>query len=86
MKGKMKAYEGGKSDVAKEAKGAEPDEKATPHRKRGGMVEGMAAKKRMDRPMRKAGGPVGADKKPLTEAANSGKPKSRSLMAAGMEP
>jgi hypothetical protein len=71
MKGKMDAYAGGTSNVDKEAKGAEPDEKETPQerkkggkvdcRKRGGKIEGKMMKKRLDRPMRKAGGNVGAD-------------------------
>ncbi len=40
-------------------------------RKDGGAAEGMMAKKRYDRPGRKAGGGVGSDKRPLTSAANS---------------
>ncbi len=73
MKGKGKSdyYAGGGSDVAKEAKGSEPDEKESPEerkkggkvdcRKRGGKIEGKMMKKRLDRPMRKSGGKVSAD-------------------------
>lgn len=76
----------GDKDVEAEAKGKEPDEKESPARKRGGKVEGKMAKMRLDRPGRKAGGRVGADKAPLTEAAKSGKPKARKIESAMMEP
>lgn len=65
-----------------------------PARARGGScAPGMAEPKKHgghvkehERPGRKAGGRVGADKAPLTEAANSGKPRDRHLMTSGMEP
>jgi hypothetical protein len=65
-----------------------------PMRARGGScAPGMAEPKKHgghvkehERPGRKAGGRVGADKAPLTEAANSGKPRDRHLMTSGMEP
>lgn len=80
MKGKHKKREGGgrldmkvsgNPDVFKEAE----------ERKRGGRMkkkehemhpEGKMAKHRHDRPMRKAGGRVGADKMPLSSAHRSG--------------
>lgn len=80
-------YEGGNSGTAKEAKsGSEPDEKESPARKKGGKVEGKMAKMRLDRPGRKAGGRVGADKAPLTEAAKSSQPKSRKLAHDAIAP
>ena len=57
---KAKAYDGGGSNVEKEA-----DEKK---RARGGKVEGDKPKERLDRPKRKAGGRVGADKSPFSSA------------------
>ena len=68
--GRVKAYDAEGSNVEKEAK----------ERKRGGKVEkpamkrdehrveGKMAKMRLDRPARKAGGRVGADKSPLSSA------------------
>jgi hypothetical protein len=41
-------------------------------RKRGGKVEGMEAKKRLDKPARKSGGRVGSDKTPMTSAKKTG--------------
>lgn len=87
MKGKMKragggvvptdeapreVYAGGGSNVVKEA-----DE-----RKKGGPVKakkevkmhGMKTKMRLDRPGRKMGGRVGADKSPLSSAARTSDP------------
>ncbi len=58
-------YAGGSSNVVKEAR----------KRKRGGKVkevghvEGKKSKMRLDRPGRKTGGRVGADKSPLSTAA-----------------
>lgn len=37
--------------------------------KDGGMIDGMASKKRFDRPGRKSGGGVGSNKSPLSTAA-----------------
>lgn len=63
-----KAYDGGGSNVIKEAKA----------RKHGGraekMIKGKKAKMRLDRPGRKHGGRVGADKSPLSSAANASAP------------
>jgi hypothetical protein len=123
---KEDVYAGAGSNVEKEAKGAEPDEKESPARKRGGKIDGKMAKHRMDRPGRrsggacppgmaepkkhgghvreerkhgghvmkeherpgrKAGGRVGADKAPLTEAANTTRPRELRMMEdAGREP
>lgn len=59
---------GGNPEVFKEAK----------ERKRGGRamkMEGAAAKMRLDRPGRKTGGRVGADKSPLSTAARTTSPE-----------
>lgn len=73
----------GKKHVGERAKSAKPDfyaggdsdvEKDAEKRKRGGKVEGEGAKKRLDRPCRKNGGVIGADKKPATEAGRAKKP------------
>lgn len=63
-----KPYNAQGSNVEKEA-----DEKARggrAKRKSGGMIDGKEKKMRLDRPGRKTGGRVGADKAPLTTAAN----------------
>ena len=63
---KVKAYDGGGSNVEKEA-----DEKKAGGRvkkKAGGAVEGDKPKERLDRPKRKAGGRVGSDKSPFSSA------------------
>lgn len=55
-----------------------------PKRKHGGRlkeehrVEGKMAKMRLDRPGRKAGGRVGADKSPLSSAAHVSQPRGHS--------
>ena len=54
----VKAYDAKGSEVEKEAK----------KRAFGGKVEGDKPKHRMDRPKRKDGGRVGADKSPLSSA------------------
>lgn len=89
MKGKMKhrasggvvdkdpspkdVYAGRESNVAKEA-----DERKRGGRvkkaKEMGKVEGKKAKMRLDRPGRKRGGRVGADRSPLSEAAKVSNP------------
>lgn len=64
---KPKPYNAEGSEVEKEA-----EEKAHGGRakkKRGGAVEGGMKKHRLDRPGRKTGGRIGADKSPLTTAA-----------------
>lgn len=71
----------GNPDVLKEAKGEESYDEGD-ERKRGGKVkkkksgmmpEGKMAKHRMDRPGRKMGGRVGADRMPLSSAHKGGK-------------
>ena len=71
----------GNPDVLKEAHGKEPYDEGD-ERKRGGKVkkkkhgmmpEGKMAKHRMDRPGRKMGGRVGADRMPLSSAHKGGK-------------
>lgn len=59
-------YAGAGSNVVKEA-----DERKAGGRvkKEGGKVDGKKAKMRLDRPGRKMGGRVGADRSPLSEAA-----------------
>ena len=47
---------------------------AVKERKAGGAVAGAKAALRMDRPGRKTGGRVGADKAPLSSAANASAP------------
>jgi hypothetical protein len=75
MAEKAKPYDAEGSNVEKEA-----DEKkrgGRVKRKHGGAVKddarvsGKLAKMRLDRPARKDGGRVGADKSPLSSAANS---------------
>jgi hypothetical protein len=62
-------YAGSGSNVLKEAKA----------RKNGGridkMIKGKKSKMRLDRPGRKHGGRVGADKSPLSSAASVSSPK-----------
>ena len=73
----MKRAEGGKVDPKPyNAQGSnveeEAEEKASGGRakkKAGGAVEGKMMKKRLDRPGRKQGGRVGANKTPLSTAA-----------------
>lgn len=66
----------GNPDVLKEAHGKEPYDKGD-ERKRGGKVgkhvhmDGKHGKHRMDRPGRKRGGAVGADRSPLSTAHRS---------------
>jgi hypothetical protein len=71
----------GNPDVLKEAKGEEPYDKGD-ERKHGGKVkrakgghvmhmDGKKSKHRMDRPGRKRGGAVGADRSPLSSAHRS---------------
>lgn len=55
----MKSYTAGDPNVETEAK----------EKKRGGAVEGKKSAMRLDRPGRKTGGRVGADKSPLSSAA-----------------
>jgi hypothetical protein len=70
----------GNPDVIKEAEGKEPYAKGD-ERKHGGRMkkkhgmhpEGKKAKHRHDRPGRKMGGRVGADRMPLSSAHRSGK-------------
>ena len=65
-------YAGKGSNVEKEAKekkhGGRAKRKHGGAAKHVGMVAGMAAKKRADRPARKRGGKVGADQAPLSTA------------------
>jgi hypothetical protein len=84
MKGKMKragggvvpkdespkeVYAGAGSNVVKEAD--ERKDGGRVKKKEGGKVEGKKAKMRLDRPGRKMGGRVGADRSPLSEAART---------------
>ncbi len=77
----------GNPNVLKEAKGEEPYDKGD-EKKRGGrakhkraaggkvtalgLMTGGAVRPRLDRPGRKSGGRVGADRSPLSSAHNSG--------------
>lgn len=63
-------YAGKDSNVVREA---DERRRGGPVRKRreGGRVEGKIAKMRLDRPGRKTGGRVGADRSPLSEAART---------------
>ena len=61
-------YEGGSSNVVKEAKA----------KKHGGKAEGMKAMHRADRKPRKAGGRTGSNMNPLSSAASGTAPKGRS--------
>lgn len=67
--GSAKAYDAKDSNVVAEAD--DKKEGSGPKRKRGGKVEGKAPMKRLDRPCRKSGGRVGADKSPLSSAAST---------------
>jgi len=86
--GRLNMVASGNPDVIKEAEGKEDyakgDEKKHggrakhkgKHRSSGGKVLGLmtggAVRPRLDRPGRKAGGRVGADRAPLSSAHNSG--------------
>lgn len=71
----------GKSPVTDEAHGAEDKKRGgkvkkkaggkVEHKKEAGKVEGEEKRHRMDRPGRKRGGGIGADKTPLTTAATT---------------
>ena len=70
---KPKLYNAQGSEESKEAEKGH-DETERKHggrlkRKHGGKIEGEHSKKRLDRPGRKRGGSVGADRMPLTTAA-----------------
>ena len=73
----------GNPDVIKEAKGEEPYSKDD-EKKHGGKVDakppmlmaGGGVRPRLDRPGRKMGGRVGADRSPLSSAHKSGSPES----------
>lgn len=67
-------YAGAGSKVVKEA-----DERKDGGRvkKEGGKVDGKKAKMRLDRPGRKMGGRVGADRSPLSEAAKTTGPNDK---------
>lgn len=75
--GKVKPYDAEGSNVEKEAEERKKGGKV--ERKRGGRtrhedrIEGKKAKMRLDRPGRKSGGRVGADKSPLSSAHNVSK-------------
>ena len=60
-------YAGAGSNVVKEAD--ERKDGGRVKRKEGGKVDGKKSKMRLDRPGRKMGGRVGADRSPLSEAA-----------------
>lgn len=71
--GRTKMWVSGNPDVKKEAEGKESYDKGD-ERKRGGKVVkmgGKSGKHRMDRPGRKRGGAVGADRSPLSTAHRS---------------
>jgi hypothetical protein len=70
-------YAGKDSNVVKEA---DERKKGGPVRKRKemGKVEGKMSKMRLDRPGRKTGGRVGADKSPLSSAATVEEPSDQS--------
>ena len=61
-------YAGGDSNVVKEAKARK---RGGACKKEGGKAMGAKADKRLDRPMRKAGGKVGANERPLSTAAHT---------------
>ncbi len=76
--GRTEMWVSGNPDVKKEAEGKEPYDKGD-ERKRGGkarksggkvlgLMTGGAVRPRLDRPGRKMGGRVGADKAPLSSA------------------
>ena len=76
--GKVVAYNAADSNVMKEAR----------ERKRGGRVhegEGEKAHHRMDKKKRARGGAVGADKRPLSSAANFKKLPMEEAGTEGME-
>jgi len=90
MKGKMKragggvvpkdpspkeVYAGAGSNVVKEAD--ERKDGGRVKKKECGKVEGKMSKMRLDRPGRKAGGRVGADRSPLSEAARTTGPSEK---------
>lgn len=90
MKGKAKRAGGGvvpKDDSPKDVyAGADsPTRKEADERKHGGRVkkkeggkvEGKMSKMRLDRPGRKAGGRVGAERSPLSEAAKTTGPSDK---------
>lgn len=68
-------YAGAGSNVIKEA---EERKKGGRVKKEMGKVEGKMAKMRLDRPGRKMGGRVGADKSPLSSAAGGESPSDQS--------
>lgn len=61
-------YAGGDSNVLKEAKARK---RGGMCKKEGGKAMGKEAMKRLDRPMRKSGGKVGANERPLSTAAHT---------------
>lgn len=62
-------YAGGSSNVKMEAEEKKNGGRTKRKFKDGGSIDGMPGKKRMDRPGRKSGGRIGADKAPLSTAA-----------------
>ncbi|RUV86931.1 hypothetical protein EOA60_20795 [Mesorhizobium sp. M1A.F.Ca.IN.020.06.1.1] len=68
-------YAGGGSNVAKEAD--ERKDGGRVKKKEGGKVGGKMSKMRLDRPGRKSGGRVGADRSPLSEAAKTTGPSAK---------
>lgn len=90
MKGKMKCrasggvvskdpspkdvYAGRDSNVVKEADERKRGGRVKKKAKEVGKVEGKMSKMRLDRPGRKSGGRVGADRSPLSEAAKTSNP------------
>lgn len=77
MKGKKASVVSGNPNVLKEARARKNGGKVNPvpARKDGGKVIGLmtggAVRPRLDRPGRKSGGGVGADKSPLSSAAKT---------------
>ncbi len=82
--GRTKMWVSGNPDVEKEAEGKESYDKGD-EKKRGGKVKvkahhrmhGGSVKSRLDRPARKRGGGVGADKSPFTTAHHDVKADSK---------
>lgn len=70
-----KVYAGAGSNVVKEAD--ERKDGGRVKKKEPGKVEGKMAKMRLDRPGRKSGGRVGADRSPLSEAAKTTGPSDK---------
>jgi len=70
-----KVYAGADSNVVKEAD--ERKDGGRVKKKETGKVEGKMSKMRLDRPGRKAGGRVGADRSPLSEAAKTTGPSDK---------